>query len=252
MNPEEVYKRGAHLDEPTRDELEQRGIAGSVRVGGFRAEFITLEGKEFGIDLSSAAVWLGVQDRANDQDYVMFVQQADRTLPDGNLPWEVPSGRVDPDLDDNIYGTLVREAFEETGIRLESVMTQAIAFKRDEEEVLGTTMVPVDQGEIWIHSEEEIMQACMKGPVKGGLIGLSVISIEQFLSTGPEQLPHRGASALIFAPPPIVNRSEISKIALVPLDDVMSGSSNFIKQTSHTWAQYDGYRAFLLKIWSSM
>src|SRR3989344_8238392 len=111
MNPKEVFHGALQQDEI--DKLREAGISGVVRIGNFEAVFLSLEGVRVPVQLTSAAVWLGVC--TDEKDYVLFTEQADQRLEDGSHPWEVPSGLINPDKDTNIYGTAQREVLEETG-----------------------------------------------------------------------------------------------------------------------------------------
>lgn len=268
IDPKEAFQQGANLSPKDMKALERAGIAGTVKIGNFSADFLSLEGESFHVNLTSAAVWLGVV--TEEQDYVLFVEQADRTLPDGSHPWEVPSGRVDPQKDTNIYSTLIREVREETGIPLTNALPIAVAIKREQDGMPDITIVPTADDEIWIHSEEKMRELAKEGELEGGLICISRISLETLFKLQAEivniepdgthfcNLPHVPITIIKTPFGDIghmrqsnrIDPSEISKAALEPLDNIIDGKNQFISQTSHMWAQADAFRTFMLKIHS--
>lgn len=247
MNAERIFKEGFTGSE--KRELRAKGVSGVTRVGNFSADFLSINERSFSVKLKSAGVWIGVQSR--DEDYVLFVEQADRILPNGTHPWEVPSGGVDTGRDKNIYMTADMEVFEETGIRLRKLKTIAIAVKRVQNDIPPQEFIlPVFDNELWIDNEERIMKMAEEGPLEGGLIGFSLVPLQfvpGFSTTTPSPYSKDGR---MYLPPAGVDRTEISRIALEILDDVMERKSPLLNMSAHMWAQADAFRAFILNVGS--
>jgi 8-oxo-dGTP pyrophosphatase MutT (NUDIX family) len=246
ISPKEVFQQGGKLSPEDVATLKEQGIKGAVRIGDFSADFTSLDGESFQVVLTSAAVWLGVVTR--EQDYVLFVEQADRVLPDGSHPWEVPSGQVDNDS--NIYATLKREVAEETGLTLTQALPIAVAVKRQQLNIPEITIVPTTDNEIWIHSEDLMKQLAREQILKGGLVFISQVGAKELMELGVRNFEPEPDGSIFFNPPPSVDTSEISRMVLEPLDTIMEGESRFIPKTSHVWAQADAFRSFMLKIHS--
>lgn len=238
-------KRVFNADDLSEDELKalrEAGIKGTVRLKGFEATFRALEGRVTTVKLTSGAVWIMV--KGQNSDYVLFTEQADRKLSDGSHPWELASGKVNPETDADIIQTIIREAREETGLELTNGLPIALALKRKEDAnvELPGIIVPTFNNELWIN---EPFLWSVQEPV-GGLIMASMVTLETFFNYPNPMLYPDGS--LVFAPPSGVDQSEISRLVLVPLDDVMDGSSKYLHATSHAWAQADAFKAFVLKM----
>ena len=230
-------------------QLKNAGMSGIAKIGGFEAKFDSFEtGDRVTVNLTSAAVWLVVI--GDDQDYVYFVEQSDRTLENGKHPWEVPSGKVNSS-DIDIFHTAQRELFEETGIRNTKLHPIAVALKRNQQNIPFVSIVQSFRNDIWIHDEEMMFNMAKQQELNGGLVFVSTIPISEVPGLSMIRgLPFDDEDMFggrKFRPPPEVDPNEISSFTLDPLDIVMSGQSAIIPQTGHMWAQADAFRAFTLK-----
>lgn len=246
LEPKYVFDRGVNLSAEEVAALRAAGMSGALRLDDFHVDFMSIDGSSFRVELTSAAVWLVIQ--TPDKDYVVFVEQNDRFLPDGSHPWEVPSGKVDFQQDINILHTAAREVKEETGYEITKALAIAIAAKSDHAELSDVEIIPTTRHAIGIGDEDKLKALAEQGVVKGGLIYTAGIRLDLFEEIALRRNCQRQGNVLIHLPPAGVDPSEISRIALEPLEDVLEGRSQFVDKSSHMWAQAVALRAFILMV----
>jgi hypothetical protein len=244
MNPKELFESDGFTPEQI-ELLKQNDIKGVMKLDDFAAIFKSIEGRTAKVELTSAGVWIIVTSSFG--SWVIFVEQADRTLADGEHPWEIPSGKVDSGRDKDIFETTRREIREELGFYInDNIYPICIAIKRELSEI--PEILPFPSGnnqEIWVEDG-----ALWTGEnLKGGLISICEIGLDKIphtmIQTMARRFPNHTPLIEHFTN---VDHKEISRIAMVPLQEVLNGSSPLLQKSSHMWAQVDGFRAFMRTI----
>ena len=217
------------------------------------------------IPLNSAGVWLLVVDRGSRQTYVLLTEQADRSIEAGwsQHPWEIPSGGIEA-ADISIIGTAQREVLEEVGVDLtgEKLVPLVVVIKPEDGEAhisitdrhyenILVSRATLDSGiprsgrsedhEGFLVSKETLGA---KHSGSAGLVLACTIDIDTLRINSPEILDD---GTIIFPPPESVDPREISRLALIPIDEVFSERSPLLNSSIHKWAMYDALHALRVK-----